>query len=364
MPPRLIHPGRLICVLGFAGGCVAPPAGTELTWPTVATIAYEAKAKLGGVAVGDVHPEIAGSEIVAVAVDGRVIVLSRALDGWAAEVAFVAPGELISVTCGDLVPDRPGDEILAVGMAAGDEESDGPGAAWLVARRPDGGFDARLLLQPSALQHAAAIGDFDPARPGFEAVSAGFDRRVHLFHVHDDLTFEHHELGELPGAAKGACVWGGRVVIACASGHVVAPTEGLQDGLETLLERGAGFARPFVHGDLLVAAADDGALVARDLATRGETQVLHQQNMKARGVFIGELDSNVPGLEVATVGYEGRVLMLRLAVAGPDGLPEVVELAVTGVALHHLAGGEILPDRPGEELVTVGYSGDVIVLSR
>lgn len=363
MPSLLSHPGQFLGVLGFAGACAAP-TGTAVTWPTVATVAYAAKAKLGGVALGDVYPEVPGSEIVAVAVDGRVIVVRRVLDDWHGEVAFEAPGELIAVACGDLLPNRPGDEILAVGMAAGDEESDGPGAAWLLARRRDGGFDARQLLQPSALQHAAAIGDFDPEHPGLEALCAGFDRRVHLFTVSDDLSFEHRELCELPGPAKGMCEWSGRAVFACGSGHVVALNHGLQWGLETLLERGAGFARPFVHGDLLVAAADDGALVARDLASRSEARVLHQQNMKARGAYIGELDSGVAGLEVATVGYEGRILMLRLGAPAADGHPQVVELARTGVALHHLAGGDALLDRPGDELVIVGYSGDVIVLSR
>jgi len=356
----------LACVLGLAGGCVAPqiaPSTVPKTGPTVETVAYAAKTKLGGVALGDVHPELPGQEIVAVAVDGRVIVVRRDLDTWRGDVVFTAPGELIAVTSGDLLPSRPGDEILAVGIAAGDEASDGPGAVWLLARRPDGGFDARQLLEPSALQHAAAIGDFDPERPGLEALSAGFDRRVHLFNVRDDLSFDHRDVGELPGPAKGACVWNGRAVIACASGHVVALNREPGGGLETLLERGAGFARPAVRGNWLVVAADDGALVARDLGTRGDVRVLHRQNMKARGAYIGELDPSSEGLEVATVGYEGRVLMLRGA-ADPDGRPEVVELAVTGVALHHLVGGDVLPDRPGDELVTVGYSGDVIVLSR
>jgi hypothetical protein len=360
---RIALPRMLAGVLGLASACVAP-APEPVTWPTVATVAYAAKVKLGGVALGDIHPELDGSEIVAVGVDGRVVVIHRVRDGWRADVAFKAPGELIAVTCGDLLPDRPGDEILAVGMASGDEESEGPGAVWLLARSPAGGFDARLLLEPGALQHAAAIGDFDPERPGLEALSAGFDLRAHLFEIRDDLTFEHRDAGELPGPAKGACVWDGRAVLTCASGHVVALARGSRGGSETLLEREAGFSRPAAHGDLLVAASDDGTLVARDLAKRGEMRVLHRQNMKARGAYIGELDSDVAGVEVATVGYEGRVLMLRLGAAGPDGRPEVVELAVTGVALHHLAGGDVLPDRPGDELVTVGYSGDVIVLSR
>lgn len=351
------------CALGLAGSCVAPEV-VPVTWPTVATVVHSAGTKLGGVALGDIDPDVAGSEIVAVAVDGRVIVLRRLHDGWSAEVAFTAPGELIAVACGDLLPGRPGEEILAVGMAAGDEESDGPGAVWLVARRHEGGYDARLLLQPSALQHAALIGDLDPERPGLEALSAGFDRRVHLFSVQEDLSFEHRDAGELPGPAKGACLWAGRAVIACASGHVVALARDPRAGLETLLERQAGFARPAAHGELLVVAADDGALVARDVAAPGALRVLHRQNMKARGAYVGELDSGVEGVEVATVGYEGRVLMLRLGASGPDGLPEVVELAVTGVAQHHLAGGDLMPERPGDELVTVGYSGDVIVLSR
>jgi hypothetical protein len=365
--PRPAH--ALPLALGFAlvlatqTACVSGDAA-HARWPAVQEVAHSAGAKLGGVAIGDVLPEHAGQEIVAVAVDGRVIVIQRESERWNATVAFDAPGELIAVACGELIAERAGEEILAVGMAQGDEDAGGAGAVWLIARTASGGFEARELLRPSALQHAAAIGDFDPERPGLEALSAGFDRRAHLFHVAPDLSARAHEWAELPGPAKGACVWKDRAILACASGHVLALAREPQLAPETLMKRAAGFARPAVHGDLLVAASDDGSLVARDLVQRGPQRLLHRQGMKARGAYVGELDSSSPGIEAATVGYEGRVLLLRLGASAAEDEPELIELAATGVALHHLAGGDVRPDRPGDELVTVGFAGEVLVLSR
>lgn len=354
----------LTALLAASTACASAEAPRSIR-PAVLEVAYAAGAKLGGVALGDVHPEHAGQEIVAVAVDGRVLVVHREHDRWSTELAFDAPGELIAVACGDLIAERPGAEILAVGMAEGDEDSGGAGAVWLVARKAaGGGFDARPLLQPSALQHAAAIGDFDPRRAGLEALSAGFDQRAHLFHCASDLSAEAIEWAELPGPAKGACVWKDRAVLACASGHVLALAREPGVAPETLMKRAAGFARPAVHGDLVVAASDDGSLVARDLVERGPQHTLHKQGMKARGAYLGDLDASSPGLEAATVGYEGRVLLLRVGASSIGDEPELVELAATGVALHHLAGGDVRTDRPGDELVTVGFAGEVLVLSR
>jgi hypothetical protein len=354
-----------VLTLSFAAACAGPEAHFESS-PRVVEIVHSAGAKLGGVALGDVLPERVGLEIVAVAVDGRVIVVRRNKDHWRSDVACQTPGELIAVACGDLVPSHPGDEIVAVGMASGDEDSGGAGAVWLVTRNRGAGYEARRLLEPSALQHAVAIGDFDPLRPGLEALSAGFDERVHLFAIDADLVATHREVATLPGPAKGACVRGTTALLACASGHVVE-VAGQPDGSFTtrvVLARESGFARPAVFGDLLVVAADDGALVAQDLSSSAPFEVLHQQGAKARGAFIGDLDTASVGLEAATVGYEGDVWLLRLGAPDAQGRPEAVRLVATGAALHHLAGGDVLPDRPGDELVTVGYSGDVRILMR
>jgi hypothetical protein len=364
-----MHSVSRISIVALSALAAAACAGPEVHFesaPRVVEIVHAAGAKLGGVALGDVLPERAGLEIVAVAVDGRVIVVRRQKDHWRSDVAFQAPGELIAVASGDLVPSHPGDEILAVGMASGDEDAGGPGAVWLVTRARGAGFEARLLLEPSALQHAAAIGDFDPQRPGLEALSAGFDERVHLFAIDADLAATHTEIATLPGPAKGACVRGNSALIACASGQVVEVARVADGGFQArvVLERESGFARPAVFGDLLVVAADDGALVAQDLASSAPFEVLHTQGAKARGAFVGDLDVATDGLEAATVGYEGTVWLVHLGVRGADGRPTAVELVATGGALHHLAGGDVLPERPGDELVTVGYSGEVRLLSR
>jgi len=363
MPTRSFVPS-LLAVSASLAAC-ARPAPTFEPLPSVVEVVHVAGAKLGCVAIGDVQPELPGAEIVAVAVDGRVVVVRRQQERWRSTVAAQTPGELIAVAVGDLVPSHPGDEILAVGMASGDEDSGGPGAVWLVTRNRPEGYEARQVLEPAALQHAAAIGDFDPRRPGLEALSAGFDQRVHLFAFDDDLVATHREVAELPGPAKGACVHGNAALIACASGHVVALAaagEGFE--LRTVHTGPVGFARPAVHGERLVVAADDGALVEIALDGGAEARVLHRQGAKARGAFLGDLDVSTPGLEAATVGYEGRFVLVWPERPGPDGLPTARVLFESTAALHHLAGGDVLPDRPGDELVSVGYAGEIVLLSR
>ncbi|MEZ5978628.1 MAG: hypothetical protein R3F34_10450 [Planctomycetota bacterium] len=332
----------------------------ERDTPTDVTVVLDARTKLGGVALGDVYPELPGLEIVAVAVDGRVFVVRNERGRWRNEIAFQAPGELIQVACGDLLPDHPGDEILAVGMAEGDEDSGGPGAAWMAARERGRGFVAVELLRPSALQHAAVVGDFVPSHPGLEGISAGFDRTVHLFLVDDDLSFEHREVAELDGPGKGACLQGDDAVVACADGKLVRVRrdDGGDFDTEVLASGPAGFARPASSGDDLLVACDDGALLW--LRADGVSEVAYRSEAKLRGAFLGDLDAAHPGVEAATAGYDGRIVLVRRSGTGFAS----VDLATADSAFHHLVGGDVLPDRPGPELVVVGYSGEIRVLSR
>lgn len=366
----------------FAATSCSTPEPTFEPLPTVLEVAHSAGAKLGGVAIGDVLPEFDGPEIVAVCVDGRVIVVHREDDRWRSEVAFQAPGELIQVAVGDLVPSYPGDEILAVGMAEGDEDSGGSGAVWLGTRHRDRGFEARKILEPSALQHAAVIGDLDASRDGLEALSGGFDMQLHLFAVDlgegGAIEVEHRVVADDVGPAKGACalVEDGAALVACADGRAWVASS---TGAEVVLEHTAGLARPAAvlrvrrfadqDGGLyeVAIASDAGELLHGTLTldafygARAGTEVVHREGAKLRGAALGDFDAGRATPSLATSGYEGRIS--HLAWEEPDAWSTLL-LADTGEALHHLAAGDVRPEIPGDELVAVGYAGEIYVLSR
>lgn len=373
----------------FLAVACSEPEPTFEPLPTVLEVAHSAGAKLGGVAIGDVLPEHEGPEIVAVCVDGRVIVVHREQDRWRSQVAFQAPGELIQVAVGDLVPSHPGDEILAVGMAEGDEDSGGPGAVWLGVRHRDEGFTGRKILETSALQHAAVIGDIDVNREGLEALVSGFDKRLHLFTVDlvdGELGVGHRDVGTLPGPAKGACLDTrnpNAVLVACGSGSIEAVF--LAQGEDSMrsyrsLEHPSGIARPAActvertgtRTHFIAGAADDGSLLL-DEVTGFDDPLMgpgllpshpgreHRESSKLRGVAFIALDDGAEPGALCVSGYEGRVTLYHNNVE--DG-PEPVTLADTGGALHHLAAGDVRPDIPGDELVAVGYAGEIYVLSR
>jgi len=391
----MFRPMRTAAALALlAATSCSTPEPTYEPLPTVLEVAHSAGAKLGGVAIGDVLPEHDGPEIVAVCVDGRVIVVHREDGRWRSQVAFQAPGELIQVAVGDLVPSYPGDEILAVGMAEGDEDSGGPGAVWLGTRHRDRGFEARKILETDALQHAAVIGDVDVGRDGLEALSSGFDQRMHLFTVSMDggeIEVAHEDVGALPGPAKGACMEprprfgdkmfeSGTAFFACASGDLIrASSSTVHDdpfvGISVMesVHYASGLARPAVwvddrgDGGHMAIAADDGALVfmgkrSSDVSTFGPS-IVHQESKKLRGAAFLALDDLGTASHVATAGYEGRITAISLA-SIEAGAPDPVTLADTGAALHHLAAGDVRPDVPGDELVAVGYAGEIYVLSR
>jgi hypothetical protein len=381
MPIHRSH--AFAALLALAAASCSSPAPVLEPLPTVLEVAHAAGAKLGGAALGDVMPEHPGLEIVTVCVDGRVIVIWREKGRWRSEVAFQAPGELIQVAVGDLIASHPGDEILAVGMAEGDEDSGGPGAVWLGTRHRDRGWEGRRILVPDALQHAAVIADLDPTHDGLEGLTSGFDMRLHLFRIDVDedavVHVTHTDAGALPGPAKGACALreGDGALIACSTGELVQTAwsdQGLRPSV--LLKHESGLARPAAWSDFgpsgahtysVATASDSGELLRSNLyvgqwkAPTLVIGVVHVEPSKLRGAAFVALEDGGAAQHVATSGYEGRISLIALDATEPGS---AIVLADTGQALHHLVSGDVRPDLPGDELVAVGYAGEVYVLSR
>ncbi len=329
----------------------------------IAEVIFESDTKLGGCAIGDVYPDRPGLEICVVTGAGELHVLSRAAGFWVAETPLSSPGELIQVAVGELLPERPGDEILAGGMLSGTEDEPGPGKLWVCGRTRKGKWYAEPVLEPQALVHAVLIADLDPAFPGNESYSGGFDDLVQRLEFLRTFPGEVATVGKIGDAAKGMCAYRGGLAVTLANGSLVYFDGGdTQANALELFRSSSGLARIASRGDQLIVSSNDGRfwLVEWNGKSDAEERVIFTEagGAKGRGAAWADLGGKTGPIPV-TAGYSGNVTALRPL---PDGSFEPHVLHAEGQALHHLSAGDVLPEFPGDELVTVGYSGRVVLL--
>jgi len=358
----LLFLALLLLLTGCGGDDVDPAAGggDETAAPSWgATIVFEAGQKLGGCAVGDVDPTHPGNEILAVAASGDIYVVRHDDQGWHGEVVATAGGEMIGCAIGDADPARPGLEAVVGGMLAGGEDAGGKGAAHLLYR-DDAGWQLQPIYEDEALVHGVCIGDVDPGHDGDEVIGVGFSRKATIL-GRDSDAWKTLGQADLTSPGKNAVVFKGGVVVACSGGTVdwVAVEDGAW-GNESAGTRFGGPARIDALGEQILVACDDGGLQLVEF--EGSRQI-HKEGQKLRGAVLADLDPSAPGQEAATAGYEKAMTVLYPPQAGEEAWTPVTVWRDTE-KLHHLAAGELLADGQGLELVTVGYSGRVIVAAR
>ncbi|MFT5291731.1 MAG: hypothetical protein ACI8QS_003392 [Planctomycetota bacterium] len=357
---KLSHPMFVIGSFAFLLGMTAcSGAGTSLSPEWQAQAVWTAPAKLGGCAVGDIIPQAEGQEIVAVSITGEIHLLQRNGEGWDARLLAQTPGELIQVAVGDADPTSPGLEILAVGMKAGVEEDGGTGMAWLVSDINSPSPILTPLFEDSALIHGGCIADVDPDRPGEEIVVAGFGKKVHVLSF-DGAGYFQEVAGELSGPAKQVVAWNGGIAVACSNGELVFLTKENQAWNSRVLATApAGLARLGPSSEHLLVARDDGILW--ELDTAGAGREIHRESEKLRGAVHADLDPDIPGLEYASAGYEGRIVILAEAAPGEFLSVDVWQ---SDQRFHHLTSGEVDSAGIGFELIGCGYSGEVVLVRR
>ncbi len=336
---------------------VPPPTAS---WTAVELITVEGK--LGGCAIGDLEADRPGLEAVVVSSEGQVVLVGRTAEGWESEVLLQAPGELIQVATGDLLPQFPGDEILAGGMLAGGEKAGGDGALYVLWRE-GGAWRSVRIASPRALVHAVAVLDFDPDRPGLEAVAAGFDLEVRSFSFGSWPAVAERFVGTLPAPAKGMVPCGSKVAIACEDGSLILQGTG---GGRSIFRGTSGLARlGFDAGELLVSSNAGelyrlAGLEGQALPLDADVVFVEPGGVKGRGAVVADLEPARAGLEYATAGYSGKVHLPYRTHSGYAA----IEIYDDGQPLHHLAAGEFVVESPGLELLCCGFGGRLVLLQQ
>lgn len=165
-----------------------------------------------------------------------------------------------------------GGEIVVVGMKAGPESGDGPGAVHVIWREGSG-WKSALALETGALAHGVAVGEAG-------IFVTGYDRQVHLLRERDG-SFERVASAELPGNGKCALAVPGGVLLACTDGSLVeAKLVGGKLVTSVLDKRASGRARLATDGTRILACDDDGTLT---LLSPSGRQEIYTEAMKLRG---------------------------------------------------------------------------------
>ncbi|GJM21738.1 MAG: hypothetical protein DHS20C15_16530 [Planctomycetota bacterium] len=324
--------------------------------------AAELGEKIGCVVFGDFDPDTPGEEIAALGGSGRVWIISWQDDRWAAVQVAQAPGEMIQGVAADLDPTVAGDELVLVGMAEGGEESGGAGAAFAAVRESSAHWKLVKLHEAGSLIHGVTAAELLPA-PGPELVLTGFDREVGVLARDAGGDFEYRVVAQLDGAGKNAAPHDDGVVVAVTDGsllRVQPPLDGEHEfRVDTLFEHPAGLARLGSDGERVLIAADDGQLML--VEPDGSSFAIHSETQKLRGAVLANLDPISKGLEAASVGYAGDLVVHRRGAAGGWSSELVTHDAER---LHHLAVGLPAGRTSSLALATAGYGGRVIVAWR
>jgi hypothetical protein len=312
------------------------------------TVVFKTDGLIGGCAIGDAAAAVPGNEIIAVCRSGEIQLIFRDGDAWTSELIFTSPGEMIQCAVGDVVPDLPGQEVVAVGIASGNEDSGGPGAAYLIYRDKDA-WKGEKIFEDESLLHGVCVGGEGGA------FVTGYSRKAHLLSK-SGPNWVAEKVADLPGAGKAAVSTPKGALFACTDGSLVrADKTDSGWSSEVADKRDSGRSRLGVQGDRIIVCDDDGTLSIVGPEGREE---IYSEPSKLRGAVLCDWDPSFPGVEAATAGYEKKITILYKQ--NDVWIPSPL-FHDTG-KFHHLAAGD-LDGSPGMELAACGYSGKVVVIT-
>jgi hypothetical protein len=339
---------------------------------------------MDGVAIGDADPTHYGQEIISVCRNGNTYMASwnNVTASFESEAIWNSQGQQLTAVVGDLKPGN-GNEVLVVGLATGKEGdvSAGNGTATLLSRSGTAWTPA-LIYQEKALIHGADIGDVDPTIPGNEAIVTSFTFNTTMvwwdaqegawnssFIYQDSNNVRKVVIADLLPERPG-----NEFVAVSKSGNVTLAYGNHTNWTVKTIHNSIPLARVAVgdidaNGQLEIYLGSDkitkeGAPYAEIFGLKRdgddwEKEVIYTERDSFRGVWVGDVDPNIPGSELYTFGYTGNLTRQT----GSFGTGWTSQVLFKDVARgHEIKIGDTIPTSPGLEIAAVGYSGILSVV--
>jgi uncharacterized repeat protein (TIGR01451 family) len=310
-------------------------------WGWAATRRYAGEVNILGIfdrptiAIGDVHSDYAGNEIVAAGDTKMTLLFHDPLAGWSHEVLtdsaqFV--GSAWGARVGDCDPAHPGDEIFYIYEGVLDFSTG-------MLFRESGGAWENEIIYSAEVGMDSACGDFNPGHAGPEIVVV-----TEMGPAYEIIPPQYGTISEWPRRT----IWDDFD----NAGWVVKIAEVAPDSPGNELVYGTRYSNRIMmsrsNGDephdlqiLFTGNAVDEPRTMWDIA-------------------VGDVLPDVAGLEILGVDETGSVYLVQRA--GDSWQGQVVWQDGAG-PLYAVVAGDFLPGQPGDEILVAGKSGRVTLLS-
>ncbi|MDH3591635.1 MAG: hypothetical protein OER88_07145 [Planctomycetota bacterium] len=350
-------------------GPPAPETPADGAVPLPAQSGWEAHLVLDNDGVGvwtvesfDVFPQLGCPDVVGLDDEGRCNVLISYSGRWTKRRALHDGKWLGGLAFGDIDPRLDGPEVYTGSQR---------GNIYLVKGYAHGTLDGRLIARlPGREIHTIVAGELDAASDGREVIV--FTRPGGLYRLtptgkHGRWDIVH--LQDLPGRVRHAVVLPGprkEIATVARTGHLRIlrlTKEGPQ--WTTVYKAKMGLGRIALRRDapdVIYSTRDDGCILrhARGVDGAWSTATIYRGPQGPRGIVAGRFDADPNKETVAIFGYSGRVELLT---RGADGW-KAETLFIDSDKGHWLAVAELDGRNATREIISSGYSGRIVMISR
>lgn len=313
--------GNEILVVGLSSGSedVDPGNGTATvlyrdgtSW--TAERAYTDSKLIHGCAIGDLDPDNPGVEAVITTFNYTALMIWWDTDHWNSSFMYKDSHNVRKAVIADLTDEHEGNEVVCV------SKSGNATVSWI----EDGNWTNILVYSGDPLARVA-VGDVDPS-PGLE-IYLGRDVPE----------------GGIIGVRWDGSEWINRTIF-----------------VDTAKNRGvwAGDVDPSVPGQELYSFGYSRRLVqlTGSFAAGFNSKDLFLDSARGHEIRIGNLRDDIPGLEIGIVGYSNNLTMVYPSEWVHD-LPFIGDAAVDGIAI-----GEVYEDKEGFETIITARDGGTYLI--
>jgi hypothetical protein len=282
--------------------------------------------ELYAVAVGDVDHTHPGDEVVVAGESNKVTVVYGFGNTWVAETVFRDNWYVTSIAIGDIYPLHPGNEIVIVGWST---------YVTMIYKSTDTGeWVSERLYHDYDWLYDVAIGDIYPEHPGDEIVFVGDPRHVIMLNYSSETD-----------------TWGSTII---------------WDNTPDINVIAIGNFDAFHLGnEVAVSGVNIQELGVREIyynqsSGKWRTKFISDIAKDPLEMVIGDFYSGHTGDEMALVSIERSVLMIYQNNSADDWVQTRLWQDIESIRDVEII--DILPSRPGNELVVAGYSDFVTIV--